>query len=274
MESSGQDIDLDQIYSVIGNPYLRAIIRKIGESGEASFSELKEAIKTSTGNLYYNLDKLSGLVEKNERRKYVLTEKGVKLYKFLTENEARVKSLLLEKRGLSLVIEKYILPVIVPENLVSYMYSQPVIPFLALLIYFTTAAVATLTGSYVVFGLDQLFVPIVYREARIVLWISGISLTLSILEFSSRLLGGDPRIGLDYFSSMFLATILLAIPALANLDIILTNILYRVVQVIVLGLLTAIIKVYKKLPTERAFISVFVAYYASFTLAILVQRLF
>lgn len=272
MQGAQQDPELEQIYMVIGNPYMRAIIRKIGESGEVSFSELKEAVGTSTGNLYYNLDKLSGFVSKNERRKYVLTEKGVRLYRYLYENETRIKSLLGEKNRLALIIEKYLLPVIVPETLASYLYSQPLTPYFVLVLYTFITMAGIVAGSYVLFGLDQLYAPAII-SLRLGLWFAGILVLLILLELSSRLLGGDKKLGVDYFSTILLATSLLYLPAFIPLDIFYVNILYRLIQIIVLGVITAAIKVYKKLPTERAFIPVFVAYYASFNLAIMVQRL-
>lgn len=274
MEDSQLDPELEQVYMVIGNPYMRAIIRKLGEDGEVSFSELKNAVGTSTGNLYYNLDKLSGFVSKNERRKYVLTEKGLRLYRFLYENEARVKTLVAERRGIAKIVEKYILPILVPENLATYMYSQPLIPYFTLGLYVLVALLTALRGSYILFSLEQLFPP-TNVMLRLSLWMIGTFTLLLLVETVSRLLGGAKKVGVDYIATILFSTLLLVIPAFIPLnDLFLINVIYRLLQVIVLGILTAAIKVYKRLPTERAFIAVFITYYASFNLSMLLQRFF
>jgi len=273
MQESQRDADLEQVYAIMGNPYMRAILRTLGERGEASFSELKSAIGTSTGNLYYNLDKLEGFVTKNEKRKYVLTEKGFRLYRFMLENESRIRTLISEKRGVAAWVEKYILPVLVPESLVSFLYSDPKLSLLMLAAYSVLTSVSSIYGAYVCFGLDQLFLPVtgVYRLLPA---LAGLLVLLTALEAPSRLMGGEKRISIEYIATVLAATLPLSIPALLPTDILYVNVLFRLVQILVIGLLTATLKVYKRLPTERAFIAVFTATYVSYNIAFVIQRLF
>ncbi len=273
MQGLQQDPDLEQVYMILGNPYMRAILRTIGEKGEVSFSELKSAVGTSTGNLYYNLDKLKGFIAKNDRRRYVLTDKGVRLYKFIQENEVRIRSLMSERRGFHAILEKYIVPVLVPESLASFLYSEVKPSFIMIFAYLFSVILVSVHGSFVCFGLDQLFPPPV-PGVRIALTLAGLVILILTLEVSSRLMGGERRIGVDYIATLLTSTLPLSFSALLPLDIFYVNLLFRVIQVMVICFLTATLKVYKRLPAERAFISVFTAYYASYNLALVIQRFF
>ncbi|QOJ79575.1 hypothetical protein IG193_03715 [Infirmifilum lucidum] len=273
MQGLQPDPDLEQVYMIMGNPYMRAILRTVGEKGEVSFSELKSAVGTSTGNLYYNLDKLKGFITKNDRRKYVLTDKGVKLYKFIQENEVRIRSLMSERGGFHAVFEKYIAPILVPESLASFLYSEVKPSFVMMFVYLFSVILASVHGSFICFGLDQLFPPPTLG-VRVALTLAGLVILILALEAPSRLMGGERRIGVDYIATLLTSTLPLSFLALVPLDVFHLNLLFRVIQVVVICLLTATLKVYKRLPAERAFISVFTAYYASYNLALIIQRFF
>lgn len=271
MQGPSQDPELEQVYAILGNPYMRAILLTLGERGEASFSELKSALGTSTGNLYYNLDKLSGFVAKNDKRRYVLTEKGQKLYRYVVENESRLRSLLSEKRGLSAFIERRLVPLLVPEGLVAIVYSEQWLSLVVLAFYALLSGAVVLRGSFIVFGMDQLSPPPTLLH-RIAFTVAGLLLMLFILEVASRLLGSRRGISLDYLSAAIASTAPLSVSAFLPGEPLLVSIVFRLLQVIVIGVMTAALKVYKGLPAERAFIAVFVTYYVCFTLSLVLQR--
>lgn len=84
------------LYTILGHPLRREIIRILGSKKGATFTELKTALRMSVGTLYYNLDLLEGLVTQNETRRYVLTKQGERAYAFLLESEERLVSLGIE----------------------------------------------------------------------------------------------------------------------------------------------------------------------------------
>lgn len=80
-----------RIHSALGHPVRKRIIEFLSEKGEAGFKDLKESLDATVGTLYYHLEILGDLVTQNERRKYVLTEKG-KAAKKLLESGAEVQA--------------------------------------------------------------------------------------------------------------------------------------------------------------------------------------
>ncbi|PUA31664.1 MAG: hypothetical protein B9J98_05595 [Candidatus Terraquivivens tikiterensis] len=63
----------------------RRIILAIGEAGKISATALRDKLGISTGSLYYNLRQLGGLVQQDQKRNYMLTPEGQRVYKALTE---------------------------------------------------------------------------------------------------------------------------------------------------------------------------------------------
>ncbi len=80
-----------RIHSALGHPIRKRLIEFLSEKGEAGFKDLKESLGVSVGTLYYHLENLGDLITQNDRRKYVLTEKG-KAAKKLLESGAEVQA--------------------------------------------------------------------------------------------------------------------------------------------------------------------------------------
>ncbi len=80
-----------RLHSALGHPIRKRLIEFLSEKGEAGFKDLKESLDVTVGTLYYHLEILGDLVTQNERRKYVLTEKG-KAAKKLLESGAEVQA--------------------------------------------------------------------------------------------------------------------------------------------------------------------------------------
>ena len=271
---AGFDEQLERIYSILGNPYKRKILLLLGERGEASFTELKRHLNTSTGNLYYNLDGLSGFVAKNEKKKYCLTSEGQKLYRFLVENEARLKALVGgSEKGYAL--QQRLVSFLVPEALMAALYGQRKLSALVSAISLAVAVLAPLLSSRACFMLDVIEVTAA-PHLGIVISLSGLACLIAVLALASRTLGGAGNLSLHFVGMVLLSLLPLeaaVVLGAAISDPFLRGLFHRIVQALILGPLTASVKISEKLPGDRAFISVFVAFYVSFIAGMTVQRL-
>ncbi|MCS7364999.1 MAG: winged helix-turn-helix domain-containing protein, partial [archaeon GB-1867-035] len=70
------DEEITRMYQALGSSLRRRIIEFLGTRGKARVTEIKKALKVSTGSLYYNLELLRDLIDRDENKKYYLTEKG------------------------------------------------------------------------------------------------------------------------------------------------------------------------------------------------------
>ena len=89
---SSKDSEISRFYAMLGHPLRRSIIKVIGETREASFTDMRKRLKVSVGSLYYNIDLLEGLVTQNRSKRYVLTPKGEIAYRLLLESEEKIAS--------------------------------------------------------------------------------------------------------------------------------------------------------------------------------------
>ncbi len=271
------NVDLEHVYNILGNVHKRRIILFLGEHGKASFSELRRALKVSVGNLYYNLDGLAGYVSKSSDRKYYLTDRGIALYKFLLDQESMLKSYLVEKGSFRRFLDKYVLPVIVPRDLMSVLYKQKTLS-LAAIIASLLIGVVSVVQTKSCYVMLEIFDGFSYSlAARMLFFLASLVGVLFIIEVVSRLLGASFNVQLDFLGAImfsltpiYISTVITH--AVIN-DVFIQGLVFRLFQVITLGLLTATISVYKKIPLEKSFIAVFVLYYTSYTLSILLTRL-
>jgi len=75
------------IYNIIGNPIRVKIIELLVKNEKMSFMELKRELKLSTGSIYHHLAILGDLVTQDNKKRYMLTEEGKKVYnKYIKEN--------------------------------------------------------------------------------------------------------------------------------------------------------------------------------------------
>jgi len=66
-------------YSLLKNPIRREIISLLKENGSMAATDLKKILGISVGTLYYHLDFMKPFVVKNAKRRYTLSEKGLRL---------------------------------------------------------------------------------------------------------------------------------------------------------------------------------------------------
>jgi hypothetical protein len=92
-EKEMAESEISRFYTVLGHPLRRSIISIIGETGSASFTDLKEKLDVSVGTLYYNIDLMEGLVAQDESKRYVLSHKGKIAYRLLVESEEKLVSM-------------------------------------------------------------------------------------------------------------------------------------------------------------------------------------
>jgi len=85
--------EISRFYTVLGHPLRRNIIKIIGETGSASFTDLTTRLKVSVGTFYYNVDLMEGLVTQDEGKRYILTPRGRIAYQLLVESEEKLASL-------------------------------------------------------------------------------------------------------------------------------------------------------------------------------------
>ncbi|MCI4461684.1 MAG: helix-turn-helix domain-containing protein, partial [Thermogladius sp.] len=81
--------DIDRIFTALSHEIRREIIRVLAEKPPKTFSELMNELHIEdTGTMVFHLRKLSGLIEKNERGEYVLTDLGRRAYQLLRQLES------------------------------------------------------------------------------------------------------------------------------------------------------------------------------------------
>lgn len=66
-------------YSLLKNPVRRQIINLLKENGSMAASDLKRFLGISVGTLYYHLEFMYPFVVKTDKRRYTLSEKGLRL---------------------------------------------------------------------------------------------------------------------------------------------------------------------------------------------------
>ncbi len=66
-------------YSLLKNPIRREIISLLKENGSMAATDLKRMLGISVGTLYYHLEFMKPFVIKNPKRRYMLSEKGLRL---------------------------------------------------------------------------------------------------------------------------------------------------------------------------------------------------
>jgi DNA-binding HxlR family transcriptional regulator len=78
-----EGIDERELLWLLRSKVRRMIIETVGDSGRIGAVALRDKLGISTGSLYHNLRQLKHLVTQDDRRNYVLTELGERVYKLL-----------------------------------------------------------------------------------------------------------------------------------------------------------------------------------------------
>jgi hypothetical protein len=119
-----QESEISRLYTVLGHPLRRNIIKIIGETGSASFTSLRTRLEVSVGTLYYNIDLMQDLIAQDESKRYILTPKGRMAYRLLVESEEKLVSLGVEaeRRASRLTL---LCRALAMRSFFSYLYESP-----------------------------------------------------------------------------------------------------------------------------------------------------
>jgi len=82
-------MNLDNLFLALGSETRRKIICELYAKESLSFTEIMEIIGADTGKTSFHLKKLEGLVFQDDKKKYMLTEEGMKAHNILKSLEYR-----------------------------------------------------------------------------------------------------------------------------------------------------------------------------------------
>lgn len=74
----------EELLWLVRHKVRKAIILAVGEEGRIGATALKQKLGISTGSLYYNLRQMSQLITQDDKKNYILTEDGLRIYRTLT----------------------------------------------------------------------------------------------------------------------------------------------------------------------------------------------
>lgn len=155
-----QESEISRFYTVLGHPLRRNIIKTIGETGSASFTDLRARLNVSVGTLYYNIDLMEGLIAQDESKRYILAPKGKMAYQLLVESEEKLVSLGVEvERRASRV--RLLNRALMMRGLFAYLYESPRLSL-------PSALTLLLYGAWITYQ-AQLFPTIILYSERAVL---------------------------------------------------------------------------------------------------------
>ena len=116
--------DLNKIFEALSHELRRKIITLLAKKGPLLYSQLMNELKVEdSGLLAFHLRKLKGLVTKNEKGQYILTDLGLKAYSILQklggeeEGEKGYKEVIEEKQRLEPVVIRDRARYILTENI-------------------------------------------------------------------------------------------------------------------------------------------------------------
>ena len=75
----------DELLWLVRHRVRRRILIAVGDAGRISATALRDKLGISTGSLYYNLRQLAPLIKQDQKRNYMLTEEGERIYKIVTQ---------------------------------------------------------------------------------------------------------------------------------------------------------------------------------------------
>jgi len=281
----------EEVYSVLGNPVKRRIVELLAERGALSFSELRKELGTSVGALYYNLDGLKDFVDKDaSSRKYVLTSKGRALYRALKEGDEAIRRALSARERRATALEKYLLPILVPQRLFVPLYKNAALSALALALSISIGVAATLATRLPLKLIEVEQVPLLFPKNFLSLTLQPEALLAA--ELAASLLASTatvlliPRLAfgarapplsaaagvavsqLPLYAYMLIQYALtgLRYPDVPYATMVTLALALRVFQAATLGLLTAAVSVFCETSKERGFLVASLLLYLSFAL--------
>jgi hypothetical protein len=106
-----EGIDERELIWLLRSKVRRMIIETVGDSGRIGAVALRDKLGISTGSLYYNLRQLKHLVTQDDRRNYVLTELGERVYKLLkTRGDVSISDLAGKRSRVVEALSQFLVP--------------------------------------------------------------------------------------------------------------------------------------------------------------------
>ena len=129
------DEETRRLAKIINHPLRSRIIELLGERGPLGWKELSTELGVRTGALYYHLDTLEGLVERDRSKKYNLTKQG-RIVFARTSGSRTIEAVHQAAQDLNQQgsARRALISVFVPRTLLSSLSRSPVIAASALLI--------------------------------------------------------------------------------------------------------------------------------------------
>ncbi|MEM1509408.1 MAG: winged helix-turn-helix transcriptional regulator [Thermofilaceae archaeon] len=292
MPADGESIDLETVYSVLEDPIKRKIIVLLAEKGPLRYRDLQKELGISAGSFYYNMNALrsQGYILQDESRKYSLTEKGAALYKALKEGGEVIRQVFTSRKRIINLLDKYLVSLIIPIQLTLVFHKNSLMSILVLVACITSGLTVTLATKLSLKVIEVEPIPlqqpksfgVVTLQPNILLALSyAVSLTLCALMIYlvARILTGRRPPLLSLFAGI--ASSQVPLQAYMVIQYLLTNTSYpnipeqtfimlavtlRILQIFVLGLLTATVAVCYDTSRERGFLAASIVLYASFFL--------
>ncbi len=277
---------------MLEDPIKRKIITLLAEKGPLRYRDLQRELGISAGSFYYNVSALrsQGYVFQDENRRYSLTEKGVVLYKALKEGREVIKYAFTSRKRIINLIDKYLVSLIVPVQPMVELHKNSLLSVAVLLICTTSGLAITLTTKLSLKVIEIEPIPlrqpkslgqIVLQPEVLLVLEYTISLILCALvtHLAAHLLTGRRPPSLSFlagvaFSQMPLQAYMViqylltgtSYPNIPEQTFITLAMTLRVLQIFVLGLLTATVVVCYETSRERGFLTASAVLYASFLL--------
>jgi len=273
--------EISRFYTVLGHPLRRSMIKIIGETGSASFTDLRTRLKVSVGTLYYNIDLMEGLVAQDESKRYILTSQGKIAYQLLVESEEKLVSLGVEAERRSAWL-KSLTRVFAMRGLFSYLYESPKLSL-------PSAVTIVVYGMWITYQAQLFPIIVLYSERPMlpvhyipVLFIGGWIIINILGNFIPFVLYSRPREGADclligssyaLLPSLTLPTLWVAFEFLRiRLSLIAAQLIMLVSMGYSLCLLTTAISMAKGVRIEKAALVSLVTLYLAAGLSLAVYR--
>lgn len=270
------DEEITRMYQALGSSLRRRIIELLGTRGKAGVTEIKRALKVSTGSLYYNLELLRDLIDRDENKKYYLTEKGWIAYNLIKNGQESFLDMRVYKpliplkfrSKLSLILHpRWIFMIIFESQKVTIPISLAILALATWLCAETRIELTLFTFSVNVFQPSWII-----ALKFIASWIAIYGLANLLPLIIHGRMGGFTQmfIGLSFSIIPLLVTPILK-TLLISIDNFTLGVVTLMFQIISCLLLSTAIGVAKNLRVERALLIGFLIVYLNITLAVFLR---
>jgi len=122
----GEENDLLWVYSILKHPIRMKILEILAGKETVSFTELKNTLNIGTGKIYYHLDALGPLIMQNEKRQYLLSKDGKRVYSFITSSKDKLSTLAITEPRWNKLTRGFFLALF-PKSYFAFLMDRPLI---------------------------------------------------------------------------------------------------------------------------------------------------